>query len=289
MLMNGNSIIRLNTPNPFTLQKIQLLKTAFAIGDINTGCDRLLFEIGSGYCCYALLKEEERTFRQIKYITFDELDAEESLAPLFDELKNANCEKVIVCSAFPQSLLVPAQFNKSSHSFLNAIYDEPSQKYFTDSVQEWQMSTVYAIPFSIFNLIEERFSSVQFFHAYTPVLKIYNGFSNASEIDLHFSTRDFRVLVKKDRQIQLAQIYPYKTPLDVVYYLLKICYEFQLEQGEVFVIISGLIDKDSAMYNELHNYFLNLHFAQAPSYSLPESEYPQHYFTSLYNLAACVS
>jgi hypothetical protein len=77
--------------------------------------------------------------------------------------------------------------------------------------------------------------------------------------------------------------------LDVVYYLLKICYELNLDQSETYVVVSGLIDKDSALYNELHNYFLNLHFAQAPSYSLPQNEHPHYYFTSLYNLAACVS
>jgi len=96
-------------------------------------------------------------------------------------------------------------------------------------------------------------------------------------------------MVKKNKQLQLAQAYSYKTPLDVVYYLLKICYEFGLDQSEVFVILSGLIDQDSAMYSELHSYFLNLYFAQPPPYSVPENEYPHHYFTSLYNLAACVS
>jgi hypothetical protein len=121
------------------------------------------------------------------------------------------------------------------------------------------------------------------------MLKIYNGFVAPDQIDIHFNTEYFIVLVKKNKQAQLVQTYSYKTPLDVVYYLLKICYEFQIKQPEVFVIVSGLIDKDSNMYTELHNYFLNLHFAQAPSYSIPENDHPHHYFTSLYNLAACVS
>jgi hypothetical protein len=266
-----------------------LLKTVFTIGNANAGCDVLLLELGEGYCCYALLKLTERTFRQIKYITFDEWEQEENLVQIFDELKNENCERAIICSAFPQSLLVPAQFSKGRHPFLDTIYDQPSQKYFRDSIPEWQLITTYLMPASIFNLIAERFSSVQYFHAHTPVLKVYNGFTSNDQIDIHFGTQHFRIVVRKDKQVQLAQTYSYKTHLDVVYYLLKICYEFHLEQTEVLLIVSGLIDKDSAMYNELHSYFLNLHFAEAPSYSVPENDYPQHYFTSLYNLAACVS
>jgi hypothetical protein len=265
------------------------LKTVFTIGDANAACDTLLLEIGEGYCCHALLKGTERTFYRIQYHTFDELEAEEKLSRLLDDLKKENCGEIMVCSAFPQSLLTPKQGHKNDYILLNVIYDSPFQKYLKDDVTEWHMCVTYALPISIFNLIRERFRFVEFVHAYTPSLKIYNGFMVANQIDIHFTTQHFRVLVKKNKQLQLAQVYSYKTPLDVVYYLLKICYQFALNQSEVFVILSGLIDQDSAMYAELHNYFLNLHFAQAPSFSLPENEYPHHYFTSLYNLAACVS
>lgn len=266
-----------------------MLKTVFTIGNANTGCDVLLLEIGEDYCCYALLKGSERRFLQIKYIIFDELEASEKLEQVFNELKSKNCEKTIVCSAFPQSLLIPQQFSKDSYAFLDVIYNEPTQKYFTDALPEWQMIASYSMPLSVFNLITESFASVNFFHAYTPLLKIYNGFAASGQIDIHFSTQHFRVLVKKEKQVQLAQTYGYATPLDVVYYLLKIGYELGLQQSQVFIIVSGLIDKDSAMYAELNNYFLNLHFAEAPSYSLPGNEFPHHYFASLYNLAACAS
>lgn len=275
--------------NPFTLQKTKLLKTIFTIGNANPGCDVLLLEIGQGYCCFATLKGNERTFHQIKYASFDEMEEEEMLAQLFEEVQKENCEKVMICSAFPHSILSPKHGYQNNSILLDVIYDLSSEKYLNDDLPEWQMNITYAIPVPIFNLIKEKFRFAEFVHAYTPSLKIYNGFTASDQIDLHFSPQDFRVIVKKNKQVQLAQIYPYKTPLDVAYYLLKICYEFQLNQSEVFVIVSGLIDQDSAMYNELHNYFLNLHFAQAPSYSVPENDYPQHYFTSLYNLAACVS
>lgn len=252
-------------------------------------CDTLLLEAGEGFCCYALLKGEERTFHRINYFTYDETQNEEKLGAILDDLKKENCEKIIVCSAFLQAMLVPNTYAQHNHSLLNAVYDVPSQQFFSDPIPEWQMTAAYSLPQSIVDLITERFASVQFFHAYTPALKIYNGFVAPDQIDIYFTTHHFRVLVKKDKHVELAQTYAYKTPLDAAYYLLKICYEFKLNQSEVFVIISGLIDQDSAMYNELHNYFLNLHFAQAPAYSLPETELPHHYFTSLYNLAACVS
>jgi hypothetical protein len=270
------------------LQKISLLKTIFNIGDANAVCDHLLMEIGSNYCCYALLKGSERTFQQIKFVTFDELHAEQAVLQVLNELIKENCGQAIICSAFPQSFLSPRQGHKNDYILMDVIYDLPSQKFLKDEVAEWQMNVVYAIPVSIFNLIKEKFRFAEFRHVYSPAIKVYNGFSATDQIHIHFTTQNFRVVVKKNKQVQLAQIYTYKTPLDVVYYLLKICYEFRFEQSEVFVILSGLVEENSAMYSELHSYFTNLHFAQAPAYALPENEYPQHYFASLYNLAACV-
>ena len=271
------------------MQKIKLLKTVFNIGEANAVCDHLLLEIGDTHCCYALLKGEERAFKQIKYVTFDELEAEEALLALLNELIKENCGEAIVSSAFPQSFLSPKQAHKNDYILLDVIYDLPSQKFLKDDIPEWQMNIVYAIPVSVFNLIKDKFRLAEFCHSYAPAIKGYNGFSASDQIDIHFNTRNFRVIVKKNKQIHLAQIYSYRTPLDVVYYLLKICYEFTIEQSQVCVILSGLIDENSALYSELHSYFSDLHFAEAPSYSLPENEYPQHYFASLYNLAACVS
>lgn len=265
------------------------MRTVFTIGTEGTGPDNLLLEIGEDYCCYALLKGEERSFRQIKYIAYQGIEEYENLGTVFDEIKNEGCERVIVCSAFSQALLIPNKYSNAQDTLLHSVYDHPLQKEFADSISEWQVMVSYSMPSPVFRSIGQRFPSAQFFHAYTPALKIYNGFVAPDQIDIHFSTRYFRVVVKKEKHVQLAQTYEYKTPLDVVYCLLKICYEFQVQQSAVFLIVSGLIDKDSAMYTELHNYFLNLHFAQAPEFSVPENEHPHHYFTSLYNLAACVS
>ncbi len=249
----------------------------------------MLIEIGEDSCCYALLNGRERNFYRIKFFAYDEFEGEGNINSVFEELKKESCEKVVVCSGFSQALLIPNNFGESKHVLLQAVYDLSSCKNFRDHIPEWQLMNAYSIPASIFNIISDQYPLAQFIHAYTTGLKIYNGFVDADQIDIHFSTRYFRVLVKKNKQLHLAQTYSYKTPLDVVYYLLKICYEFQLHQSEVSLIVSGLIDKDSAMYSELHNYFINLHFAQGPAFSLPENEHPHHYFTSLYNLAACVS
>ena len=265
------------------------LNTILSIGSEADKADTLLLETGPDHCCCGMLDHPSKTFKSIQYFSFDELEGEQAMISILDQMPQQQFEKVLVCSTWEQALLFPNNLFRGNFSILDAVYDLAGQAYFSDAIGEWQMVAAYALPQSVHSALSGRFPNAEFIHAYTPPLKIYNGFVATDQIDLHFSTQRFRVLVKKDSAVMLAQTYSYRTPLDVVYYLLKLCYEFGLDQKEVFLVISGLVEKESALYDELHNYFLNLHFAQPHHYHLPEEKHPHYYFASLYNLAACVS
>lgn len=260
----------------------------FTLGQGKTNADTLIMEVGPDFCSYAYLDSTKKVFEYIRYHRFEEAAAEESIRDILGGIEG-EFHTIRVGNCFAGALLTPRGFFSEDHAMLDKIYEPMEPAYLHDQVQEWQLVTEHSMPASIAGSIRERFPSAGFYHAFTPSLKIYNGFVAADQADVHFTTSNFRVLVKKEGQLQLAQTYSYKTPLDVVYFLLKIFYEFGLDQSEAFVIISGLVEQDSALYTELHHYFSNLHFAQAPAYSIPGDDHPQYYFTSLYNLAACAS
>jgi hypothetical protein len=262
------------------------LKTVFSLGDSNQRTGVLLVELGQDHCCYAFLDKENKAINFLKYIGFEDHEAEEKLAGILTELDQP-VYQVVISSSYPQALLVPRNHNTSSISLLDPVYDLPLQKQLNDAINEWQISAVYSLPLKVYEQLVTKYPSASIFHTYTTALRINNGFVAENQVDVQISTQQFRVLVKKENQIQLAQTYSYRSPLDVVYFLLKICYELGLDQSSVFVVLSGLVEQDSAMYKELHSYFMNLHFAQPGIYTMPENDLPQHYFTSLYNLAAC--
>ena len=274
-----------------TLQKIRNLKTLFNIQSGNGPGDEhsLLLEIGKDYCCYALWDSASHSIDSLQFISFTELEGEDSLAQIVAAIPKHNFQTVFVCSAFAQSLLIPSKYFNDSYEALDIIYDQPSQVYKHDRIPEWQIVNIYSLPAAIHTVLENSYSSIQYRHVYTPALKVYNGYVADNQMTVHFTPQHFRVLLKKDTAVQLAQTYFYTTPLDVIYYLLKICYEFELEQSSVYIILSGLVEKNSSLYFELHQYFANVHFAHPPEITLPENEYPHYFFTSLYNLATCVS
>lgn len=264
------------------------MKTLFNIGEAKANNHQLVLEIGKEHCCYGLFDVAARKFDHLSYCSFDELAAGDVITELTGRI-GGSLKSIVVGSAFEQALLVPQPIAGKEYALSELVYDLPAQKFLQDTIQEWQMVIQHSMPQKLYDQLLHAFPEAVFFHAYTPAIKIYNGFVAEDQVSIHFSLQQFRVIVKKDNALHLVQTYTYKTPLDVVYYLLKICAAFGLEQSHLFLIVSGLIDKDSAMFTELHHYFLNLHFAAAPASQVPDSDLPHYYFTSLYNLAACAS
>lgn len=265
------------------------MKTLFTIGDekeVNSD-HTLLIEIGGDHCSTAFLHRPTATIDQLELRHFDEITINDAIPSVIQPLVTKPVGQVVICSAFPQALLYPTKYFNSDYSALDVIYDQPAQVYFNDPIPEWQLVTVYSMPQSVFKVVEEAFPKVGYFHTFSPAIKIYNGYAADNQLTVHFSTQYFSVLLKRDNAIHLAQTYFYKSPLDVIYYLLKISYEFELSQQELHLVLSGLVEQDSHLFTDLQQYFAHIHFAQQPEIRLPESAYPHYFFTSMYNLAAC--
>jgi len=250
----------------------------------------LLCEWGAAHCCTAWYHETNKTISHLHYTGFDELDGAtiQSIFALLTE-QASSASKVVVCSAFPQAVLTPARYYRAEANLIETLYGKNFTPELTNPINEWLVINSFAFPKNLSDLFSMNLPHAHFMHVYTPELKIYNGFPAEDQVAIHFTPRHFRVVVKRSGQLQLAQIYFYSAPLDVVYFLLKICEEWALDKTETCMVLSGLIEVSSALYLELQNYFGNIHFAQPSGMPIEGSEHPAHFFTSISNLAACVS
>jgi len=289
MAIEGGIGVQLNCLKYVLCNKLKNLKILFHIGEAEEVIhgSTLLCEWGDDYCCFSAYDRQTKTLQNLQYVAFDRLNDSVSNDILEEIKKETEYDKILFCSCFSQAILTPAKTHSQSNSFFSFLYDERNIVALRDIIPEWQLVNSYHFPEQLYKKILTAFPLACFLHVYTPSIKIYNGYVAESQVAVHFTPTNFRVIGKKGGQLQLAQIYPYQAPLDVVYYLLKIIQEFGLLMEDTCIILSGLIEKDSALYKELHQYFLNLHFALPGNVSLQNNELPQHFFTSMYNLAAC--
>ena len=262
------------------------MRTIFDIGSEKADEPVVLFEIGAQHIFYALTDAQGRVASKLVHVETEAAEQEAVLKEMIETFRNKNISKVYVSSSFPQAVLMPSASNKDAKALLQSLFGE-TPVLMKDEVNEWQLNVHFSIPQAIHNQIVKTFSTAKFFHSYSCALKTNNGVYAQDQVAIHFNTKDFQVIVKKEGKLLLAQVYQYVSPLDVIYFLLKICTELNLDQQQVYLVVSGLVEKDSALYKQLNDYFFHISFEEGKRLELPATDLPLHYFTSVHKLATC--
>jgi hypothetical protein len=191
----------------------------------------------------------------------------------------------------PASVLVPMQYHHGGNekNLLNAMHGSFVQSaIISEAISEWQMYNVYAVPDDVHEWVSRIFPAYKYRHNYTLNMQMKQD-SAADRIMIDFDTDEFSFLVIRQNKLLLAQTLTYATPEDILYFLLKTCNQFSLSREEVELFISGLIVKESQLYRELYQYFLNTCFRER-AWDMPgANEYPAHFFTLLNDLSRCAS
>ncbi len=149
------------------------------------------------------------------------------------------------------------------------------------------MYNIYAVPAEIKDWVSRKFPTARFWHQYSLDVRNSIGVTEEGRLQVDFRKEEFVVIATNRNNILLTQTFEYTTPEDVLFYLLKICNQFSLSRERVELQLSGLVDKQSSLYKELYQYFINIKFRNAQWNT--GVEYPAHFFTSLNDLAKCVS
>ncbi len=251
----------------------------------------LSIRLGAKHCCFAVTNKTGSEIYQLAYITIENWNEEEraNLFELYPDLGGMYYE-VLIAFDFPESSLVPMKsvHNDDPGTILKAMYGiNGLSSVISESVTGWQLNNIYALPADLKVWIQHKFPSARYWHQYSIGVRHSIASSASGTLLVDFRKDDFVLIVTGRNNILLAQTYEYSTPEDVLYALIKICKQFSLSREEVELQLSGLVDKQSALYKELYQYFINIHFRNATWHT--DSDYPAHFFTSLNDLALCVS
>ncbi|TMI82043.1 MAG: DUF3822 family protein [Bacteroidetes bacterium] len=275
------------------------MKPVFKIGnceELNSSQAVLLIEVGEIHCCFAIIDYANQMMVQLGYYTADEKDNANILQMVLDrtdELKQS-FRQTIIGYYFPESLLIPSKFYRleETQSLLQGMYEKAENLVVSESIAEWNMYNSYYVPASMHELLSRRFSTGNFWHMHSVILKNDIGDYDRGKLFVDFKTDSFSVVALANNSLLLAQIFYYSKAEDVLYWLLKTCEQYSLSQNAAEIILSGLIDRQSAVFKELYQYFLNIQFASVENdiqLSGAFDEYPVHFFSSLYKLASCAS
>src|SRR5262245_45258470 len=226
---------------------------------VNNSQANLGMEIGETHCCFAIIGHPEHTMVQSVYYAAEENDRDDMLKKVLQahpELRRS-FRQTVIGYYMRENILIPSKLYhfEETKKLLQALYEKDQNTTISESVSEWQLYNAYNVPVSLHELLSRSFATGNFWHVYSVILK--NGIEQheGGKLLIDFKTDSFSVVVIKHHSILLAQIFAYAKPTDILYWLLKICKEFSLAQNEVSLSVSGLIDRSSAIYKNLDQYF----------------------------------
>jgi len=285
-----------------------MMKPDFYIHNGNAGSEdflqcRLLMEMNSNSFSYVLLNVRGMRPVAIKYFQWDpskNVSLEEILRELVyndDILTIADVNETFLVYNFPESNLVPEAFfdTDTKTPLTNLIYGDVSKELvLEEKIPWWGLYNIYRIPAGVHRLLQQKFPNGKYWHFYSLQLKCHKMFNikeEAQYLKAFFYADKMIALACKSGELQLIQTFQYHDSKDVAYNLLNCCQQLNMSQEEIKLELSGLIEKQSALYNELQKYFLHVSFDNMEdSIKITDElrEFPLHYFSSLLKMAICV-
>lgn len=281
-------------------------KPVFDIASPNTTIDdwqncRLFMEINRYHFYYVVLNVN-KSVMALKYYQFPVKNNDEMIASLEEIVKDDNVlqekmKEFTVIYNWPENCLVPQKyFNvELNNSFLDLVHGDANNGIvMSEKIGGLEMYNIYRVPHEVHNFFQSHFPTSKFRHHNS----LWMEYQQQEKLDFQdrvsvlFYLNEIVVAVIANGKLQVAQTYRYQTTEDIAYYLLNIYHRFNLKQTETPLLVSGMIELNSTIHEELLKYFLRVQTDSPPSGIAEKGQFqifPEHYFSPLLKLVLCVS
>lgn len=253
----------------------------------------LCLNIGIEHCSFAISNPQEKQLYELAYITNGEVNENflDQLLVIYPRLTNP-FHKVFVSYDYLQNTIIPTGDldQDNAKSLMNSLFDIGNHStVLTSQILNNTATLVYALHTHVHNWLKSKFSGAIFSHRFQNSTSQIPVNIDEGCIRVDFGTGSFHTIVTRSDKLLLAHTFSYSTPDDVVYYLLKICREYSLSPLSVKLVLSGLIEEQSALFHELYQYFIAIEFTNAEWIVNRDNSYPAHFFTFLNEAVSCES
>jgi hypothetical protein len=262
-----------------------------------SGGDDLFLEIGINQ---VVVMVKHKTSRQVEAFEFFQLDGkmqwEKDLAHIktMSELLNRKFAGTFIYFQIPEALVIPEQHfsQAAAHDFLEQIYGESitTQTFSEKLTPTLHMVVVYRLHNKLAEWLNGQFIGAETHHTYTQLLNTAMAKSLADNpfVQIQFFEKNLSLMVFKNKKLQLIQTFNYAEQEDVLYYLLSIAQQFELDPTISQLEVCGELDKLSLIAQQFPKLFRSVHWDTSKPNGIFGSlmtDFPSHYFTPYFNLA----
>jgi len=134
-------------------------------------------------------------------------------------------------------------------------------------------------------IINRHFRVVTKKHLYSKLVEDVVAGNESLRIIIYQNT--FTIVAVKNKQLKIVRSFSFSSDADVLYHILNVCKQVDIDVASAPMHVSGFVDKDSSLLQLLKKYIGSVKLYNAAYNDMPSVEkdqYPHHYFTSFINL-----
>jgi len=256
----------------------------------------LICEVSNEGFSYCIRNEDEKSYLGVAIYHFDSTKPAVgfpiALQVLFHQhdIFSKQFKKVCVGFSVPQSVLIPFSMyaRDKNQTLMNLMFGdlETNDVILTDIISEQSLYNTYRLSAATVDMIKNQFPDATMTHQYSLILKNFAG--DTDRISVIFYTQKVVVNVFSGGKHLLLNSFDFTTANDISFILLNICKQLKIKK--IHLVLSGLVEENSALYNEIYKYFDDIEFAsfrQEYSYSEEIAKFPSHYFSHIFDIDSC--
>lgn len=185
----------------------------------------------------------------------------------------------------PHALYDPAQ----KENYLDFVHRKMNSgvilEHFLNSAEAW---VVYSINKNLSELLNRNFSSAKLLHhagaMIETILPRYRHSELRNPVFVNIRTGSFDIIVLKEGKLLYCNSFEWRSNEDLVYYLIFVLDQLNLNPENVPVVLSGGVDPDSPLFELIKRYIRHVDLIKNPDSSVPGISIPQSFGYKFYDL-----
>ncbi|HSN50678.1 MAG TPA: DUF3822 family protein [Bacteroidales bacterium] len=255
----------------------------------------LLVELGSGISSFGIIDRDKNLVTGIGSFenpVFSVLDEFRWLRNPFHSTKISLLNNRY--TLIPEQLFIPEE-KETYTSFLLDSRKE-NEEIRSDRIEHAGIYSVYAIPEHFPDKLHSVLPDAKLYHISGVLIRslLVNFSHSLSSVQIFLNVRDeaFDLLIFSEKQLQYCNSFNIRTPEDLVYYLIFVMEQLDLDPEVVPMFLLGEVSPDTPLFEIIFRYIRNVSFIPATKnvqLSGVLDDLPSHQFYSLINMSLCGS
>ena len=205
-----------------------------------------------------------------KEVIFDAADKSKPTAELYaaafeaEEELNTGYDEVVILhdnnlATFVPTALFDEQYLGSYLQYNTKVFE--TDFFAFDEVSNYSMNTVFIPYVDVNNFFVDQYQHFAYRHAHTILVSRLLDFSknvDDKKVFVHMASGHFEVVIVQNQNLLLFNSFEYKTPEDLIYYLLFTAEQLNLNPETLKLEFLGDIAEDDAFFKITYKYIRNV-------------------------------